>query len=125
MLSTRKTALALGLAVPALAFAGTSQDAAMTALASKAGCLTCHSIKTPTTAPETPPVGPAWQEVAKRYHGQKDAVAQLTHTVQDGSNPYQRHWKDKSSGLAMPPNAVAISAQDTQKLVSWILTLDQ
>ena len=32
-------------------------------------------------------------------------------------------WKDKTSGLAMPPNKVAIKETDAKKLVKWILTL--
>jgi len=42
-----------------------------------------------------------------------------------GSNPYASHWKGKVSGLAMPPNEVAISEGDARKLVGWILTLDK
>jgi cytochrome c len=41
-----------------------------------------------------------------------------------GSNPYESHWKGKVSGLAMPPNAVAIKEADAKKLVGWILALD-
>ena len=41
-----------------------------------------------------------------------------------GSNPYESHWKGKVSGLAMPPNAVAIKEPDAKQLVQWILSLD-
>ena len=41
-----------------------------------------------------------------------------------GSNPYESHWKGKVSGLAMPPNKVAITEPDARKLVNWILSLD-
>ena len=51
------------------------------------------------------------------------AQDQLTRTVMTGSNPYSSHWKGKVSGLAMPPNAVAISQADASKLVGWILNL--
>ena len=44
-------------------------------------------------------------------------------TVMAGSNPYESHWKGKVSGLAMPPNKVAITEADASKLVSWILQL--
>ena len=40
-----------------------------------------------------------------------------------GSNPYDSHWKGKASGLAMPPNAVAIKEADARDLVKWILAL--
>jgi len=69
-------------------------------------------------------IGPSWREVSAKYKGQKDAQAKLTHAVLTGSNPYDSHWKGKVSGLAMPPNAVAIKEADAKKLVGWILTLD-
>ena len=56
-----------------------------------------------------------------RYTG---AAAQLTHTVMAGSNPYESHWKGKVSGLAMPPNKMAITEADAAKVVGWILSLD-
>jgi cytochrome c len=71
-----------------------------------------------------PPIGPAWREVSAKYRGQKDAAAKLTHTVLAGSNPYQSHWTGKVSGLAMPPNAVAIKEADAKALVKWILSLE-
>jgi cytochrome c len=43
--------------------------------------------------------------------------------VLKGSNPYDSHWKGKASGLAMPPNAVAIKEAEAKKLVGWILQL--
>ena len=55
-----------------------------------------------------------------RLRGAADTLAK---TVQAGSNPYESHWKGKVSGLAMPPNKVAISEADTKKLVAWILKL--
>ncbi|MDE2454564.1 MAG: cytochrome C552, partial [Burkholderiales bacterium] len=63
-------------------------------------------------------------DVAAKYRGQADAVNTLTLTVMRGSNPYESHWKGKVSGLAMPPNAVAITEPDARKLVSWILALE-
>lgn len=94
----------------------------MKQLAAHAGCLTCHSIEAKAGGEE--PIGPPWVEVARKYHGQKDALNKLTQTVLQGSNPYQSHWKNKVTGLAMPPNAVAIDEADTRKLVAWILSLD-
>ena len=41
-----------------------------------------------------------------------------------GSNPCESHWKGKVSGLAMPPNAVAIKDTDARQLVKWILGLN-
>lgn len=114
--------MVLGLA--GAASAAPADDPAMIALATHSGCLTCHSIQ-PTAASDTKPkpVGPAWEEVSVKYKGQKDAVQTLTATVMQGSNPYASHWKGKVSGLAMPPNAVAISPADANRLVRWILSL--
>jgi cytochrome c len=61
--------------------------------------------------------------VAVKYKGDAGAEARLTQTVLKGSNPYESHWKGKASGLAMPPNAVAIKEVDAQRLVRWILQL--
>lgn len=52
------------------------------------------------------------------------AQDQLTRTVMTGSNPYSSHWKGKVSGLAIPPNEVAIKEADARQLVGWILKLD-
>lgn len=99
-------------------------DADMQRLASNSGCLTCHHIDPGGKGPDgMAPIGPAWKSVAERYRGQKDAAATLTRTVMSGSNPYDSHWKGKVSGLAMPPNAVAIKEADARKLVDWILAM--
>ena len=50
-------------------------------------------------------------------------MATLTKEVMNGTNLYDSHWKGKVSGVAMPPNAVAIKEPDAKKLVAWILSL--
>ncbi|MBI5718360.1 MAG: c-type cytochrome [Burkholderiales bacterium] len=124
-MKARATILSLLLAgvahAPALA---AGPDEAMLTLASTSGCITCHSLEPGGKGPDgLPPVGPAWKDVAVKYKGAKDAQAQLTRTVLMGSSPYESHWKGKVSGLAMPPNKVAISETDAKKLVAWILAL--
>ena len=112
-----------GAAVAAPAAAG--NDDAMIALATRSGCLTCHAVKANGASGDAAkPIGPAWQDVAIKYKGQKDALRTLTSTVMGGSNPYASHWKGKVTGLAMPPNAVAVSRADAHRLVKWILSLD-
>ncbi|HEY3432321.1 MAG TPA: c-type cytochrome [Rhodocyclaceae bacterium] len=125
MFSPRKLLCVLALLpVTQVALADDALDAKMSKLASAAGCFTCHSIESGKPGPNgMAPIGPAWQDVAKRYKGDKKAADTLVKTVQQGSNPYGSHWKDKVSGLAMPPNAVAINEADTKKLVAWILAL--
>lgn len=106
------------------ALADEHQDKDMKKLASASGCFTCHSIEPGKTGPDgMAPVGPAWQDVANKYKGQKDAASRLTKTVMTGSNPYDSHWKGKVSGLAMPPNAVVIKEPEAKKLVNWILSM--
>jgi cytochrome c len=99
-------------------------DDAMLKLAATSGCVTCHQVEPGGKGPDgLPPVGPAWKDVAAKYKTVKDAEKQLTATVLGGSNPYDSHWKGKVSGLAMPPNRVAIGEADARQLVRWILAL--
>jgi cytochrome c len=115
--------MAMGLGSSA-ALADAAKDAQMLKLATGSGCMTCHSVE-PGPGPDgVAPIGPAWREVAGKYKGDRAAKTNLTKTVMQGSNPYQSHWKGKVSGLAMPPNAVAITELDAKKLVRWILALD-
>jgi len=111
-------------ALPAWA-APAPDDAAMLKLATGSGCMTCHHIEPGAKGPDgLAPIGPAWRDVAVRYRGAAGAQDQLTRTVMTGSNPYSSHWKGKASGLAMPPNEVAIKEADARLLVGWILKLD-
>jgi cytochrome c len=125
MYRSRWIAAGLLFAVATSQAASDPADPAMLKLASRSGCLTCHHVEsTPSDPNGALPVGPAWESVALRYRGQAGAVDQLTHTVLGGSNPYASHWKGQANGLAMPPNAVAISEPDARRLVGWILELD-
>lgn len=104
--------------------ADASLDTQMKALALGSGCMTCHHIESGAkSADASKPIGPNWQDVAHKYKGQANAADALVQTVMQGSNPYNSHWKGQASGLAMPPNAVAISQADASKLVGWILNL--
>jgi len=110
-------------AIPTASFAA---DDPMLKLASTSGCMTCHHVEPGAKGPDgLAPIGPAWRDVAVKYAGVKGAVDSLTRTVMTGSNPYASHWKGKVSGLAMPPNEVAIKEPEARKLVTWILTLDK
>lgn len=99
-----------------------AKEYAMRHLASKSGCFICHGIDMDAKGPDgLKPVGPPWKAVAERYRGDKSAVKRLTAEVMGGTSPYARHWKDETSGVAMPPNGMAIREDDAQKLVEWIL----
>jgi cytochrome c len=104
--------------------ASLAADDAMLKLASTSGCLTCHRIEPDARGQDgMAPIGPAWRDVAAKYTNVAGAAESLTRTVMTGSNPYASHWKGKVSGLAMPPNEVAIKQEDARKLVTWILSL--
>lgn len=101
-------------------------DDDMLKLATASGCMTCHHIEPGAKGPGgLPPIGPAWKDVAARYKSVKGAQQQLTAIVMSGSSPYESHWKDKVSGLAMPPNKVAIKEPDAARLVAWILAMEK
>jgi cytochrome c len=125
-MSKQALCLLAGLAiVSTTALAADKKDDAMLALANKSGCMACHQVEPGSTGPDgLAPVGPAWKDVSAKYKGVKGAEEQLTRTVLQGSSPYESHWKGKVSGLAMPPNHVAIKDADAKQLVKWILALD-
>lgn len=75
-------------------------------LAKAKNCLACH-------AADKKVVGPAYQDVAKKYAGQKDAVAKLAEKVQKGGSGV---W----GTVPMPPNP-GVNADEAKKLVEWVL----
>ena len=104
------------------ALATGDHDMDMMKLASKSGCVVCHTVA-PAKSADAKPIGPAWLDVAEKYKGDSSASARLTEVVLHGSSPYESHWKGKVSGLSMPPNAVAIKPEEASMLVKWILQL--
>lgn len=77
------------------------------ALATKSNCMACHAI-------DKKLVGPAFKEVAKKYAGNKDAVAVLAAKVRKGGSGV---W----GAIPMPANA-QVSEADAKTLVTWILS---
>lgn len=75
-------------------------------LAKKSQCMACHLT-------DKKLVGPAYQDVAKKYAGNKDAVKLLSEKVKKGG-------KDVWGPVPMPPNA-AVKDADIETLVKWIL----
>ena len=92
-------AMALSVAAPAMADE---------ALAKSKNCMACHAV-------DKKLVGPAYQDVAKKYAGQKDAEATLVSHVLKGS-------KDVWGPVPMPANANVTEAE-AKKLVAWVLSL--
>jgi cytochrome c len=75
-------------------------------LAKKSNCMSCHTV-------DKKLVGPSYQDVAKKYASQKDAVKSLSTKVKAGGKGV---WGE----IPMPPNA-AIKDADIETLVKWIL----
>jgi cytochrome c len=123
-IATALLPVALALAAGA-ARADAKLDNDMRALATNSGCFICHHVESGSKGPNgMAPIGPNWEDVSLRYRARADDVSEtLVKTVLNGSNAYSSHWTGKVSGLAMPPNAVAISEEDARRLVHWILAL--
>lgn len=76
------------------------------ALAQKNSCMACHAV-------DKKLIGPAYQEVAKKYEGQKDAADKLKANIKAGGS-------GKWGPVPMPaqPN---LSDADAAALAAWIL----
>jgi cytochrome c len=75
-------------------------------LAKKNNCLACHMV-------DKKLVGPAYQDVAKKYAGDKTAEAKLFDKVKKGGAGV---W----GTIPMPPNST-VKDDDIKTLVKWIL----
>lgn len=75
-------------------------------LAKKNACMACHAV-------DKKVVGPAYQEVAKKYAAQKDAAAVLAKSIKAGGS-------GKWGPIPMPAQA-ALSDADASTLAAWIL----
>ena len=78
------------------------------ALAQKNACMSCHGV-------DKKIVGPAFDEVAKKYAGDKGAQAMLVAKVEKGG-------KGVWGQIPMPPNP-QVKPADLEKIVAWILSL--
>ena len=76
-------------------------------LAKKNSCMSCHSA-------ERKLVGPAYQDVAKKYAGQKDAAATLAKNIKAGGS-------GKWGPVPMPMQST-LSDADAATLAAWILS---
>lgn len=91
--------MALGLLVTAPAFANKE-------LAQKNACLACH-------ATDKKLVGPAYQDIAKKYGSQSDAQAMLVASIKKGG-------AGKWGPIPMPAQP-GLSDADANTLVAWVL----
>ena len=74
-------------------------------IAARAGCMACHGVAKGI-------VGPAFADVARRYHGDAEAAARLVRKVQDGGSG---GW----GTVPMPPQPIADG--DLRAIIGWIL----
>lgn len=95
-------ALALTCALAALAVPAHAN----LALAQKNACMACHLV-------DKKLVGPSYQDVAKKYAGQKDAAKALAANIKAGG-------AGKWGPVPMPPQP-ALSDADLKTLATWIL----
>ena len=71
------------------------------------GCTSCHALNEKV-------VGPAFQSVAAKYAGDKDAVASLMQSIQNGS---RGKW---GRAVAMPPHP-GLSQAELKEIATWVL----
>lgn len=75
-------------------------------LAKKNNCLSCHAV-------DKKIVGPAYQDVAKKYAGQADAEATVAKNIKVGGS-------GKWGPIPMPAQA-QLSDADAKTLAAWVL----
>jgi cytochrome c len=92
--------------VAAVAALASSPAFANMDMAKKNNCMACHAV-------DKKLVGPSYQDVAKKYAGQKDAVATLAKSIKAGG-------AGKWGPVPMPAQA-ALSDGDAVALATWIL----
>ena len=88
------------------AAAPSGADAKVVALLKAHGCIACHSMG------DTTLVGPGYAEVAKKYAGKKDMVADLTQRIIHGGSGT---W----GSIPMPPQS--ISEGDAKMIATWLV----
>jgi cytochrome c len=93
------------LALATLALLGTPAAHANLDLAKKNACMACHAV-------DKKLVGPSYQDVAKKYAGDKEAVAKLTESIKKGGS-------GKWGPVPMPAQA-QLSDADVKALASWV-----
>lgn len=83
-------------------------------LARTNGCLNCHDL-------HNTKIGPPWDMVAKRYGNTAAARDLLIDKVKHGGTG---SWTDLTGGAVMPPNSPRVADKTIEKLVTFILSLN-
>lgn len=101
----------LQLAAALAVLAATAQPAlANLELAQKHACTACHAV-------DRKQVGPAYKDVARKYAGQKDAVALVSDSIRKGG-------LGKWGQIPMPAQP-ALSDAEVKALATWVLASGQ
>ena len=95
------------LVLSTLAVVAASPAWANMALAQKNACMACHAV-------DRKLVGPSYNDVAKKYAGQKDAEAMLAKSIKAGG---AGKW-----GPVPMPAQPGLSEADAKTLAAWILS---
>jgi len=103
----KKTASAI-LAIAALTVASAAFADQLEDMMKKNGCVACH-------AEDKKILGPAYKDVAAKYHGNAKAASMLEEKVKKGGSGV---WGQ----IPMPPNS-QVSDADIKKMVALILAL--
>jgi cytochrome c len=85
-----------------------AEPSAGEALATRSGCLACHTV-------DKKVLGPGFKEIAAKYRSDKGAAAHLAQKVKQGGKGV---WGE----ILMPPNT-HIKDEDIKAMVAWILAL--
>jgi cytochrome c len=110
--------VALALAAGACALGSPRRAADTAALADERGCTGCHAAVAPPLG-RPMPVAPAWNEIAARYRGEREAQHALVEAIVGGTE--ERHWKG-SPFVSMLPHEKWVTRPDARELVRWILS---
>jgi cytochrome c len=105
--------LTIAVVAAALTISGVTFAAEMPAEAKKGGCVACHAI-------DKKVVGPAWQDVAKKYKGDAKAREMLIDKVKKGG---KGNWTAITGGAPMPPYSPRVKDEDIAKLIDFVLAL--
>ena len=76
-------------------------------LMQKTGCFNCHTV-------DKKFIGPAFKDVAGKYHGKPDAFAKVSHQIQNGGSGL---W----GPIPMPPFK-QFSEAEVKTIADWVLT---
>lgn len=92
----------------------------MLGLAIRSGCTVCHAVNYNPDRRYVP-LAPAYREIASKYRNRKDIRNELIDTVMHGTLNKDKKWENVNMRF-MPPS-LALSKENAEKLVDWILTL--